>query len=210
LEIPDNWEVKPMKRVSRLKNGAILTGPFGSMLHSSDYVENGIPFVLGKNIKNGEISDIDIPRISKKDAERLSRYSLKEGDLVFSRVGTVGSATLVKSENEGWIISGLVLRIRFENPDLNPYFLNYFIQSDIFSRILEPELLNASRDFINTTILESIHVLIPPKPEQDKIVSILSLVDSKIRFQQTHKRYLEYLKKGLMQKLLTGKIRVKV
>jgi hypothetical protein len=134
LDIPENWSVVLMKSLSTLKKESISTGPFGSLIHSSDYIQDGIPFILGRNIRNGKISDIDIPRISGKDAERLSRYSLKEGDIVFSRVGTVGSAALVESKHCGWIISGLVLLIRFENPQVNPSYINYFIQSDIFMK----------------------------------------------------------------------------
>ena len=133
-----------------LNDEAILTGPFGSLLHCSDYVENGVPFILIKNIQNGQISDIDIPKISEKDAKRLSRYSLKEGDIVFSRVGRVGTAALAESKHSGWVISGQTLRIRFQNPQLNIYFINYFIQSYIFYRILEPELLGMTRDSNST------------------------------------------------------------
>ena len=53
-------------------------------------------------------------------------------------------------------------------------------------------------------------ILIPPLNEQQKIASILSNVDSQIYKQQEYKSKLKSLKKGLMQKLLTGQIRVKV
>ncbi|MDE1818305.1 MAG: restriction endonuclease subunit S [Thaumarchaeota archaeon] len=209
-EIPENWHVIIIKKLSTLGKDAIITGPFGLMLHSSDYVEVGTPLILIKNIQDSKIIDKDIPKVSKEDTERLSRYQVKEGDMVFSRVGRVGSAALVERKQHGWLISGQLLRIRFDNPNLNSNYLNYFIQSHLFIRTLIPELVGSTRDSINTEILENLPIIIPPKKEQDEITTILSNVDLRIEKQLEYKSNLETLKKGLMQKLLTGQIRVKV
>ena len=58
--------------------------------------------------------------------------------------------------------------------------------------------------------VEKIMIQIPPLPEQQQIASILSNIDTQIQKEKLHKSNLEQLKKGLMQKLLTGQIRVKV
>ena len=210
LEIPKRWQIKSIKELSTLKKNAVMTGPFGLMLHSSDYVDEGIPLILIKNLKNGKLDEKDIPKISEKDAKRLYKYQVRAGDIVFSRVGRVGSASLIEKEHDGWLISGQMLRIRFENSNLNPYFVNYFIHSRLFVRALTPELLGSTRDSINTTILENLLIVIPSIHEQEKIASILSEVDAYIQKNQQYKEKLEKLKKGLMQKLLTGQVRVKV
>ena len=209
LEIPKRWQIKSIKELSTLKKNAVMTGPFGLMLHSSDYVDEGIPLILIKNLKNGKLDEKDIPKISEKDAKRLYKYQVRAGDIVFSRVGRVGSASLIEKEHDGWLISGQMLRIRFENSNLNPYFVNYFINSRLFVRVLTPELLGSTRDSINTTILENLLIVIPSIHEQEKIASILSEVDAYIQKNQQYKEKLEKLKKGLMQKLLTGQIRVR-
>jgi len=210
FSIPETWEIKTVKQLSTLKKGGVITGPFGLMLHSSDYVSKGTPLILIKNIQNGKIVEDDIPKISPKDVARLSRYKVKEGDMIFSRVGRVGSSVLIQKSHEGWLFSGQTLRIRFDNPELNSEYVNYYFHSKIFSRVLIPELLGATRDSINTTILENFPIIVPPKMEQDKIVMILTKTDSQIQKQQEYKSNLESLKKGLMQKLLTGQMRVKV
>ena len=210
LEIPEKWQIKSIKELSTLKNDAVITGPFGSLLHSSDYVDEGVPLLLIKNLKNEKIDKKNIPKVLKKDAQRLSRYQVQHGDIVFSRVGRVGSAALIEKKHDGWLISGQMLRIRFENFNLNSYFVNYFIHSQLFIRALIPELLGSTRDSINTTILENLSIIVPPIHEQHKIASILSGVDAYIQKNQQYKEKLKKLKKGLMQKLLTGQIRVKV
>ena len=63
---------------------------------------------------------------------------------------------------------------------------------------------------LNTSIVKSTKLGLPPLPEQQKIADLLSEADAKIEKEQTQKVQLEALKKGLMQQLLTGKKRVKV
>ncbi|KFM19422.1 putative type-1 restriction enzyme MjaXP specificity protein [Marine Group I thaumarchaeote SCGC AAA799-P11] len=210
ISIPEENVIKNVKQISTLDNNAVKTGPFGLMLHSSDYVSQGTPLILVKNIQRGHIVDSDIPKISEKDVERLSDYRVKEDDVIFTRVGRVGSSALVKKTQVGWLFSGQTLRIRFENPELNIKYVNYYFQSELFTRLLIPELLGSTRDSINTKILEEIPIILPSKNEQDKIVIILSNIDSKIESQEKYKEKLERLKKSLMQKLLTGEVRVAI
>ena len=76
--------IRKLSEVCVLKDG-IQTGPFGSQLHSSDYVTDGIPIItvehLGENIIEGK----NPPLVAAEDAKRLIKYTLKEGDIVFSR-----------------------------------------------------------------------------------------------------------------------------
>ncbi len=113
--IPVEWGVVTVLELGNGHKDTVQTGPFGAQLHSKDYVEEGIPLVLIKNIKEDGLDDTDIPKITEKDANRLSRYRLKEGDIVFSRVGRVGSCFLCSKNEEGWVFSGQTLRIRFNN-----------------------------------------------------------------------------------------------
>ena len=128
--------------------------------------------------------------------------------MIFSRVGRVGSSVLIEEKHNGWLFSGQTLRIRFENPELNSKYVNYYFHSNLFNRVLIPELLGVTRDSINTKILEEFPVIIPPKKEQDQIIAILSQTDSREYELEKIKSAYKNLKKGLMQKLLTGKIRV--
>lgn len=210
LSVPENWKYVRMKMLSHLPDNTILTGPFGSMLHSYDYVKEGTPLILIKNIQNGRINEKGIPRIARKDVERLGKYKVKKGDIVFSRVGRVGSAALIEEMHEGWLISGQTLRIRFDNPDVNPQFINYFIQLDIFQKVLKAGMLGSTRDSINTKVLENSPVLLPTIEEQNEIVKRILNIDYKIENDEKLLLHIQNLKKGLAQQLLTGKIRVRV
>jgi len=89
------------------------TGPFGSQLHEKDYVKNGTPIVTVEHL--GEIGFVldNLPLVSDEDKARLSKYTLKEGDIVFSRVGSVDRCTYVSKKEDGWLFSGRCLRVRF-------------------------------------------------------------------------------------------------
>lgn len=106
--------------------------------------------------------------------------------------------------------AGYLIRLR-TNEKMNPIFLNNYLntkQSQYnVKRFATPAV---SQTNINATNLKSVLVPVPPNQEQNKIASILGTVDSKISELESKKLSLEKLKKGLMQKLLTGQIRVKV
>ena len=65
----------------------IQTGPFGSQLHNEDYVLNGTPIVTVEHLGSRKFTTQNLPMVSDADRERLSKYALKKGDMVFSRVG---------------------------------------------------------------------------------------------------------------------------
>ena len=109
--LPDAWRYRSVGTLGD-SNGVVQTGPFGAQLHAEDYVEVGTPFILIKNIRDGYVDSNDMPRISREDATRLAVYALKLGDIVFSRVGRIGSCFLVGKTEAGWIISGQLLRLR--------------------------------------------------------------------------------------------------
>ena len=87
----------------------IQTGPFGSQLHKEDYVDDGTPIVTVEHLGNRVFTEQNLPRVSNEDKQRLSKYILKEGDIVFSRVGSVDRCSFVDSQHTGWLFSGRCL-----------------------------------------------------------------------------------------------------
>ena len=92
----------------------IQTGPFGSQLHAADYVLNGIPSIMPTNIGSRlNIVTDNIVCITEKDAERLKKYTVKSGDIVYSRRGDVEKCAFITSEQNGWLCGTGSVRIRF-------------------------------------------------------------------------------------------------
>jgi len=206
--IPEEWGVSRIIDFSRTKSNPIQTGPFGAQLHAFEYVKDGVPLILIKNIFEGKIIEKNIPHILEKKAMKLKRYRLKSGDVVFSRVGNVGRCAVIKDKQNGWLISGQMLRVRLENPLLDPIFLSYMMDTVWFQKVLESEILGTTRKSINTDILSKLPIILPSLPEQHRIAEILSQIDETIKKEQKYKEKLERIKHGLMEDLLTGKVRV--
>ena len=90
----------------------IQTGPFGSQLHKEDYVDVGTPIVTVEHLGCRVFSEQNLPMVSDTDKSRLSKYVLKKGDIVFSRVGSVDRCSFVDPKHDGWMFSGRCLRVR--------------------------------------------------------------------------------------------------
>lgn len=169
----------------------IQTGPFGSQLHSSDYVQQGTPIITVENLNENYITGDSIPFVSKEDVNRLSKYMLKQGDIVFSRVGSVDRRALVTEREDGWLFSGRILRIR-TNPDLiDPIYLSYFFGLSKFKDYIRRIAVGATMPSLNTQIMMSIPVVVPPLKEQHAIGQILRQIDEKIRINQQISKTLE-------------------
>lgn len=80
----------------------IQTGPFGSQLHKEDYVQNGTPIVTVEHLGQKRFTEKNLPCVSEIDKERLNKYILREGDVVFSRVGSVDRCSYDNASN--WIV----------------------------------------------------------------------------------------------------------
>ena len=184
-------------------NNPVQTGPFGAELHSRDYVKHGIPLILIRNVKNNYLDEKDIPKITIKDAQRLVKYSLKEGDIVFTRVGRVGSCFLALEKHNGWIISGQTLRIRPNPSKINSKYLTYALQQESVVNYLSGASVGSTRTSINSKILEEISISYFPLPEQEKIAEILSGIDEFLEKIKNQILKLQNLHKGLVSQFLS-------
>ena len=85
-----SWRTRTLGDICDDVGGIIQTGPFGSQLHESDYVTEGVPVVMPKNILDGKIDTSDIAFIKQEDADRLQSHKMSVGDIVYGRRGDIG------------------------------------------------------------------------------------------------------------------------
>ena len=169
-----------MKEMFLRELADIQTGPFGSQLHKEDYVENGTPIVTVEHLGNKDFSEQNLPRVSNSDKERLKKYVLKEGDIVFSRVGSVDRCSYVDKTHEGWMFSGRCLRVR-PNTEIDSEYLYYYFCLDEIKEFVRNIAVGATMPSINTKLLGEVTVRLPNLVQQKKIVDVLSAIDGKIK-----------------------------
>lgn len=157
----------------------IQTGPFGSQLHKEDYVDIGTPIVTVEHLGRKRFSEQNLPCVSAQDKERLSKYILQEGDIVFSRVGSVDRCSYVSKEYAGWMFSGRCLRVR-PNADIDSQFLYYYFTLETTKQFVRGIATGATMPSINTKFMGEVPVVYPSIEIQRKIAGILSAIDNKI------------------------------
>ena len=157
----------------------VRTGPFGSQLHNEDYVSTGTPIVTVEHLGNRRFSKQNLPLVSDDDKKRLSKYLLQEGDIVFSRVGSVDRCSYVTSAENDWLFSGRCLRVRCGN-NCHPLFLYYYFCKESVKQYIKSIAVGATMPSINTKLMAEIPILLPKLEEQRCIADILSSFDDKI------------------------------
>ena len=194
---PDYIE-EPLKNLCVPEHG-IQTGPFGSQLHKRDYVANGTPIITVEHLGENRLIHTDLPRVSDKDRKRLSRYSLHEGDIVFSRVGSVDRRSLVRQEEDGWLFSGRCLRVRVDSNKIDPVFLSYFFGMKSFREHVNAIAVGATMPSLNTQLLSNVPIPHPTLPEQSAIAHILGTLDDKIELNRRMNQTLEAMARALFK-----------
>lgn len=177
----------------------IQTGPFGSQLKNEQYIIGGTPVITVEHINNFKIKKIDYPSVNEDNRSRLERYSLRAGDIVFTRVGSVDLSAYVELENDGWLFSSRMLRVRINSSKINSRFLSYFFRQERFREYILNISVGATMPSINTQILKDVKVSYPSIQEQKAIASVLSSLDDKIDLLHRQNKTLESMAETLFR-----------
>lgn len=198
-KISTDFSVDNLANLCVPENG-VQTGPFGSQLHQEDYVENGIPIITVEHLAENWIRHEDVPCVSDEDYQRLSKYRLCSGDIVFSRVGSVDRRALVREDENGWLFSGRCLRVRPDQSKIDPVYLSYFFGLPAFKKHIRAIAVGATMPSLNTKLLSDVVVPYPPDlSEQRAIAAILGSLDDKIELNRQMNATLEAIARALFQ-----------
>lgn len=204
-EIPVGWEVRKLGDLCHKKPS------YGANESAIEYDEELPRYVRITDIReDGKLIQND-KKSFPLPIELSSDYILKKGDIVFARTGaTVGKTYMYREEDGICVYAGYLIKFIPTPNRLTVEYLFYFTHSEIYYRWVKSNLREGVQPNINSKEYSILKIPLPPLPEQQKIADILSSVDEQIEQYETKKEKLQHLKKGLMQQLLTGKIRVKV
>ena len=207
LKVKESWTIFPLGIACKKGDGSVQTGPFGSQLHSSDYKNEGIPIITVEHLGDNEIIHENLPLVGEEDYLRLSKYKITTGDLVFSRVGAIDRVAYVSENENGWLFSGRLLRVR-PGSLFDSRFLSYLLNHYPSRLWILNNSVGSTMKCLNTTILSELPVPIPSIREQKEISEKISSIDDIIRNSVQEMEKIARIKQGLMQDLLTGKVRV--
>ncbi len=158
----------------------IITGPFGSQLHQSDYVKRGIPIVMPQDIGNRNINYSTINYVSEEDATRLKRYSTVTNDILYARRGDVEKHAFVRAKDAGVLCGTGCLRVRINSNEVESAFLSFYLNREETRKWLVTHAVGTNMPNLNTDILSDVPIAYPTLKEQRKIVKVLNCLEERI------------------------------
>jgi type I restriction enzyme S subunit len=196
---------------TRLDNATagVFTGPFGSLLHKHDYIENGIPLVNPAHINDNGITPDMKKTVSKKTANRLESYIMHNGDVVIGRRGEMGRCALVTSVEDGWLCgTGSFFIKPSERCDMS--YLVHYLRSGRCRNQLEALSGGAVMPNLSNTALGSLSLFLPTLEQQKIIVCKIEVLATETQhlaaIYQQKLDALEALKKSLLHQAFAGEL----
>jgi len=202
--IPEEWEVKALGELGQFKNG---------INKDKEDFGHGFPFVNLLDVFGipKVSSDIDFGLVNSSTAER-KLYELRKGDVLFVRSSVkpdgVGLSTLVQEDLPDTVFSGFLIRYRDSGQLALEYKEHCFGETGFRGKLIAISTISANTN-INQNALKGLQLAFPTdKREQKAIAAVLSDMDAYIAALESRRDKTRAIKQGMMQQLLTGKIRL--
>nr|WP_314899622.1 restriction endonuclease subunit S [uncultured Deefgea sp.] len=202
-EIPAGWTVQPMGSLLRQKP------EYGANASAVNFGgEHQIRYLRITDIdENGKLRSDSIKAIVNEEAQD---YLLHDADLLIARSGnTVGKSILYREEMGLCAFAGYLLRFRFDANTAVEYVSTY-LTTDAYWAWIKSVVKVGAQPNVNAQQYQSMPIPVPPLAEQQRIAAILADFEDKLDCLRSKQTHYQTLKRGLMQKLLTGEWRVKV
>ncbi len=174
-DIPKHWETITVGAATSM----IQTGPFGSQIHSNEYIRGGTPIINPSHMKDGSIvADMDVA-VGESKLRELARHRMLVGDIVVARRGELGRCALVTQNEEGWLCGTGSLLVRIKRDVFNPgYFQEVFSSSGVCD-LLSLASVGSTMDNLNAGMVGRLRFPLPSVEEQTEILKFIGVERSK-------------------------------
>lgn len=197
------------KLISQTKT-TIQTGPFGTVLRASEFVDYGIPVISVREIREGFIRVTDeTPCVTDETFSQLGKYALSAKDIVFARKGSVERSAVIPVDMERCFLGSDGIRIRFDENVVCPDLMLYIFQNPSTKQFLIQSSYGTTMAGLNEKILSALEFYLPEDiEEQKRIAQVLTDIDKQLVLTGEMIAKKKAIKQGAMQELLTGKKRL--
>lgn len=194
------WKVRKLSEFSKIR-----IGPFGSLLHVEDYVQNGIPLINPTHIKNGKIIINKNLTISDLKMKELSSYTLNTNDLILARRGEMGRCAIITEVEKGYLCGTGSILIR-PNEHLNTYYLYKVISSNSIKQVLENSAKGVTMKNLNSKVVGDLAIPIPPIKNQNNFIKSTENLSTQKQQAQEALAKSEALFQSLLQRAFKGEL----
>ena len=212
-EVPEHWTVSFVKYIVLGEKDSMVDGPFGSSVNTSeDYVDDGIPVIRTVNITNNGFSSDNLKFMRQQKFDQLKRHSVKPGDVLFSKVGTIGNACLLPSDIPEAILSTTgSCKISVDQNKIKGEYL--VLMFHLMNQTLM-EMANSNvQPFLNMSNIKNLKISLPSIEEQKNILTYLEEklegIDDLISKSLSFDKLIRERRTALISAAVTGKIDVR-
>lgn len=183
----------------------VKAGPSGSLLDSLHDGPDGVPVISPPDLTDDHRVDTRrLRRVPWDEAKKLSRFSLREGDVLIVRQGSLGRLALIEAEQASWFYGSSCLRVRPRRELILPAYLVSYLSYPPVQRVLLGQSLPGTVPSLNSAMLSELPVTVPPLDRQRNVVEALADVDARIRVQRQMADRLEALRPAIFGELIQG------
>ena len=202
-QIPNEWSWNKLGNVCH----RVQIGPFGSQLHKHDYVDQGIPIINPKHIRDHKITPNVF--ITQDKANSLPQYILNENDIILGRRGEMGRTSSISSTESGWFCGTGSLFIRLGNL-FHGGLYSWIISERRVVHYLEEKGSGTTMTNLNSTIINELPLQMIPPQEQTQIVqeieSRLSVCDKLEKSINTSLKQAKALRQSILKRAFEGEL----
>mgnify|MGYP003000302267 CR=1 FL=1 len=203
-QIPAKWVLGKLRNVGDTQNG---------ISKSSEFFGKGFPFVSYSDVYKNYSLPFAVSGLVESTPEEQERYSVKEGDIFFTRtsetIEEVGFSCVCEKDIPNATFAGFLIRVRPFSDRLYTPYAKYYFRSTHLRFYLVKEMNLVTRASLGQSLLKSMPVLLPPLEEQKEIANYLDAkcaeIDRLIAKKEQLVKELESYKKGLIYEVVTGK-----
>lgn len=201
------WKEVPIKELAEDKKNSMRTGPFGSNLLHSEFVEHGIAVLGIDNAVNNSFEWKERRYITKEKYETLKNYTVFSRDVIITIMGTTGRSAVIPSDIPLSINTKHLACITLNQRKANPYFISYSIHSHPYLlQQIKTKNKGAIMDGLNLTIVKDLKIPLPPIELQNQFEDVINSSKKKREVLSKSLIELEYMYKSVMQYALSGEL----
>lgn len=211
-KIPTGWKIVKLQDITIRKKFAIVDGPFGTQLHSDEYVPTGISVIKITNLSfDGRFLQDKITYITEEKFNSLIRSAIYPGDILLAKTGdTIGKFSILPSYIEKALISSSILKISPDPDKFNKYYIYNIIQKLSERDYWKSISAGSTRPTITLNDVKDILIIYPPDEIMKQYYLIADAFFETMEKNEIESMTLSKIRDLLLPKLMSGKIRVPV